>query len=188
MKNDLAMYATAVKDSVSCKTVLEANGITVSRHGFAVCPLHGDSDASLKVYDNGRGWCCYGCHKGGDVINLARYLYGVGFGDAIRRLNADFNLGLDVDGKPSKKDALTWKVNALREKYKRQEAEKAKQKAEKEYLDSVSIYLKLRDIVEELQPDPDAEWPPAFRIYLKLRESAKMRMDNKYWEWVAYER
>ena len=35
---------------------------------------------------------CYGCHKGGDVINLAKLLYNVGFKDAIARLNDQFKL------------------------------------------------------------------------------------------------
>lgn len=87
----------AVKAAVSCRQLLEDNGITVNRQGFAVCPFHGDRDASLKVYRGDRGWCCFGCHKGGDVINLARELYGVTFPEALRMLNQDYALGLSEE-------------------------------------------------------------------------------------------
>ena len=100
---------------MSIRDVLTLNGIQVGRHGFAVCPFHGDHDASLKVYDNGRGWVCYGCHKGGDVINLAMELYGLGFQDAVRKLNEEYNKGFSVaklfllynSGIQTKRDKLT---------------------------------------------------------------------------------
>ena len=47
-------------------------------HGFIVCPLHADTDPSLKVYDDAeRGWYCYGCQRGGTVIDLAAALAGI---------------------------------------------------------------------------------------------------------------
>lgn len=49
---------------------------------------------------------CYGCHKGGDVINLAMELYGLGFQDAVRKLNDEFDVGIDFDRKPSAREAF----------------------------------------------------------------------------------
>lgn len=186
MMDNSVFHASKIKDMLSCKTLLEANGIKVNRHGFAVCPLHGDKDASLKVYDNGRGWCCYGCHKGGDVINLARAMYGCGFTDAIRRLNADFKLGLDVDGKPSKRDSLAFMVKQINEKHARAEEENKRNQAEKNYLDWLELYRTFDALVEATEPDRDQEGSCAFRIYLKLRAWAAEQMEVYYWEWIAY--
>lgn len=78
--------------------LLELHGLRPNRQGFLRCPFHsGDRTPSMKVYPNGRGWVCFGCHKGGDVINLARCLYDTDYKGAVSRLNADFHLGLEKD-------------------------------------------------------------------------------------------
>lgn len=38
------------------------------------CPLHTDSSASLHVYKDGT-WHCYGCGKGGDVLDFLAYFH-----------------------------------------------------------------------------------------------------------------
>ena len=44
----------------------------------ARCPLpdHEDSDPSFTVYPETNSWFCYGCLRGGDVIELARFAWG----------------------------------------------------------------------------------------------------------------
>lgn len=182
----LDVYAERIKADVSCRQLLESNGTKVDRHGFAVCPLHGDKDASLKVYDNGRGWVCYGCHKGGDVINLARELYGLRFNDAIRRLNEEFNVGLDLDGSLSQKDSFTMKAKQIREKYARIAKENERKSIEKAYLDWLELFRMLDRIVVDSEPARDEEWSPQFCGYLRMREIANERLKETYWEWVAY--
>lgn len=184
-KKDYSIYVDRVKSSVSCRSLLEANGVAV-KHGFAKCPLHGDTDASLKVYDNGRGWCCYGCHKGGDVINLARELYGIGFSSAIERLNDEFNIGLDLNSKPPQKEAFAWKAKQIREKYEQLEAERRKAKAEKAYLDWLYVYRMIEDLLADNEPDLKGEWSEEFCRLLTMRSIAKVRTEETYWEWIAY--
>jgi hypothetical protein len=54
-------------------------GRAPNQAGYISCPLHhGDNDPSLKVYADGRGWFCYGCHRGGTIIDLAAGLWGLG--------------------------------------------------------------------------------------------------------------
>ncbi len=51
----------------------------------AHCPLpdHDERTPSFTVYaDNGRGWFCYGCGRGGDVVNLAALAWGIERADA----------------------------------------------------------------------------------------------------------
>ena len=184
MKFDV--FASQIKQSVSCRQLLELNGTKVGKHGFAVCPLHGDKDASLKVYDGDRGWVCYGCHKGGDVINLARELYGVGFNDAIRRLNEEFHVGLDLDRKPSQKESFAWKAKQIREKYEQMEAEKKRNRTEKMYLDWLELYRMIDALLMDNEPDLSGEWSEVFCRLLTMRSIARIRSEETYWEWIAY--
>lgn len=54
-----------------------------SGRGFqAICPLHGDSDASFHIYPN-NSFHCFGCGKSGDSITFVRILHGLGFSQAV---------------------------------------------------------------------------------------------------------
>ena len=173
---DARMYAEAVKERVSCRELMETAGVRVDRHGFCVCPFHVDSDASLKIYDRGRGWTCYGCHKGGDVINMARLLYGVGFSDAVRRLNDEFSLGFDLEGAASRKEKLEWLARRHRTENARKRAEKRAEDAEAVYWDRYEWWMFLDRMVRETEPARGEAWPPAFRGYLRLRAEALERL------------
>lgn len=56
-------------------------GEAVPAHGAICCPLpgHEDRTPSCHVYrDPGRGWYCFGCHRGGTIYDLAREVSGIG--------------------------------------------------------------------------------------------------------------
>lgn len=90
--------ADAVKESLTMDQVVRRYGFEPTRAGFIKCPFHkGDHTASLKLYPGGRGWHCFGCHKGGSVIDFVMELYGINFQQAVVRLNADFGLGLTAE-------------------------------------------------------------------------------------------
>ena len=89
--------AEIIKGTVSMRTVAEMLGYTVGRDGFMVCPFHGDTDASLKIYENRHGhngWHCFGCGKGGSVIDFVMESEGCGFQQAVRVINDRLGLGL----------------------------------------------------------------------------------------------
>lgn len=58
------------------KTVLCARGRTL----WAPCPLpgHEESTASFHVDPDLQLWHCFGCHRGGDLFEFARQLFGIG--------------------------------------------------------------------------------------------------------------
>lgn len=171
-------YADEIKARVSCRQMLEANGVKVNRHGFAVCPLHGDTDASLKVYGGGRGWVCYGCHKGGDVINLARELYGIGFKDALQRINQDFGLGLDIDGEVDQLKALKWAQKRIRQEAEERKRLQERERLEREYEGWLDWFLFLDGMVAENEPARDEHAGPAFGGFLGLRRYAMERLQD----------
>lgn len=86
--------AEAIKGSLTMDEVARRYGFEPNRAGFIRCPFHRERTASLKIYPGGKGWHCFGCNRGGSVIDFVMELYGIGFAQAVVRLNADFALGL----------------------------------------------------------------------------------------------
>lgn len=101
-----------IRRRVSPREVLDMEGLPVNRQGFALCPFHGDKNPSLKVYGDGRGWYCFGCHAGGDVIGLVQHLHRLTFPQALTRLNVAFGLGLSLTHRKTGREAH---LAALRE-------------------------------------------------------------------------
>lgn len=52
-----------------------------------LCPLHNDKSPPFFIYPESNSFYCYGCNKGGNVINLVRFLYDYTFPNAIKFLN-----------------------------------------------------------------------------------------------------
>jgi len=73
----------AIKERISVADVL---GIAQPRARVMIrCPLHQDATPSFVIYPDGH-WHCYGCDRGGDVIDLYAELYGVSVREAIAAL------------------------------------------------------------------------------------------------------
>lgn len=89
--------ADQVKSLVTIQDVAEHYGFHPNRAGYICCPFHREKTASLKLYSDQRGWCCFGCHAGGTVIDFVMKLFDIPFRQAILRINADFALGLTWD-------------------------------------------------------------------------------------------
>lgn len=88
--------ARRVKELVRLTDVLARYNLTPNRAGFLHCPFHsGDQDASLKIYPSTDSWYCFGCGKGGDVIDFVAKMERCSFAEALKRLNTDFCLGLE---------------------------------------------------------------------------------------------
>lgn len=87
--------AQEIKDRVRISDVLALYHLEPGRAGFIHCPFHaGDRDASLKVYPEQNSWHCFGCGKGGSVIDFVMEMERCGFRQAAAKLDSDFRLGL----------------------------------------------------------------------------------------------
>lgn len=118
--------ASEIKRMLPAREVVTGYGFQPNRGGFIQCPFHqGDNHGSLKVYDGDRGWHCFGCGRGGSVIDFTMELFGISFREACLRLNADFQLGLSED-KPTRAD-LSARVQARKEEAERQAEKEARQ-------------------------------------------------------------
>lgn len=89
-----------IKAAVSLKDVAEAAGVnwdlskSAPRKGdwWGPCPFHGEKTSSFHVVEPaGKGgfFKCFGCHKGGTVIDFVMEAESVDFTTAVRRLAAD---------------------------------------------------------------------------------------------------
>lgn len=99
--------AEQIKELVTIPQALRMYGIGEGRHHRIACPLHGGKDANFAYTD--KVYHCWTCGAKGDVIRLVMELHGIGFGQALTRLNADFNLGLTNERPTAKSIAMARK-------------------------------------------------------------------------------
>lgn len=71
-----------IEDVVSQYVSLRRSGSNL----FGLCPFHGEKTASFSVAPDKGIYYCFGCHKGGGVINFEMEIEGLSYGDAVRAL------------------------------------------------------------------------------------------------------
>lgn len=108
-----------VKDLVDVPTAACSYGVEVHRGNMALCPFHRERTPSCKLYED--HYYCFGCQAHGDVIRLVQELFGLKPIEAVKQLNSDFGLGLDLDKPPDME-----KVNRRRREIAERKAEKAR--------------------------------------------------------------
>jgi DNA primase len=55
-----------------------------------VCPFHDDTDPSLNIWPASQSWYCFGaCGAGGDVLDFLERAEGIGFSEALARLEEE---------------------------------------------------------------------------------------------------
>ena len=64
---------------------------------FGLCPFHGEKTASFSVAPNKQMYYCFGCHKGGGVIDFIKEIEGLSYPDAVRWLAKRVNLEVPED-------------------------------------------------------------------------------------------
>lgn len=119
------MRAEDIKAAVPLDRLLQFYNYAPNRAGYISCPFHpGDQSPSLRIYSDQNSWHCFGCQRGGSIIDFAMQSEGVDFRSAVQWLAETFGVD-DIKMTPT-----TRRQNALkrhRQEQKRQ-AEQAKQK------------------------------------------------------------
>ena len=93
-----------VKAAVSIEQVLAHRGVRFHKKASgaleAPCPLHrGENPRHFKATANGRGFKCFGCGAGGNVLDLVAALEGCSLREAALRLSDWFGLPTAKPGK-----------------------------------------------------------------------------------------
>ena len=71
-----------IEDVVGQYVQLKRSGANL----FGLCPFHGEKTASFSVAPDKGIYYCFGCHKGGGVINFQMEVEGLSYPDAVRAL------------------------------------------------------------------------------------------------------
>ena len=85
--------AQVIRDIVTMEQILQIYGYQ-TKHGFMCCPFHGEKAPSLKVYKKTGGWHCFGCERGGSVIDFVMEHENCKFNTAVRAIDGALHLGL----------------------------------------------------------------------------------------------
>ena len=153
--------AGRIKDRLTMEEVARRYGYEPGRSGFLRCPFHqGDRTASLKIYPGHGGWHCFGCGKGGSVIDFVMELYGITFSQACLRLNEDFCLGLTNDA-PDRKA-----LQEARRRATEAEEKKAREEAEEQALLEEHRYW--WEVQQVFAPGPDGYIHPLYEQAVKV--------------------
>ena len=108
-----------IKELVDVPTAARTYGVEVHRGNMALCPFHRERHPSCKLYAD--HYYCFGCQAHGDVIKLVQELFGLRAIEAVKQINSDFALGLDLD-KPPDMEAVARRRREIAER----KAEKAR--------------------------------------------------------------
>ena len=85
-------FPPAFLDELTARNPIEdvvGQYVTLKRSGsnlFGLCPFHGEKTASFSVSPDKGIYYCFGCHKGGSVINFQMEIEGLSYPDAVRAL------------------------------------------------------------------------------------------------------
>ena len=170
--------SSEIKSRVSALDVCRQYGVDVNRAGFTRCLWHNEKTASLKIYPGDRGYFCFGCHAHGSSIDLVMKLFDESVGDACKRLNDDFRLGLIRDGNLSNAERIAQNREAWERRRRERELEEQYSKLIQEWNDAI-FYLRLVEaaFAESAPKDPDDEWSECFVVAASRRDRARARAD-----------
>ena len=170
-------YSDEIKSRLTAREVFEFYGFEVKRGGFVCCPLHGEKTPSLKVYDGTRGWHCFGCGKGGDVLDFVREYFNLSLPAACEKINADFNLGMSI-GKPlSHQEQMEAQRAAAERKRRIAERQKRAEAVHNAYDAALTEYVTLDTVVRECAPEsPETPVSDEYAFALRNIDGAAYRL------------
>ena len=124
-----------IKELVDVPAAARNYGVEVHRGNMAICPFHREHTPSCKLYTD--HYYCFGCQAHGDVIKLVQELFGLTPIEAVKQLNSDFGLGLDVDKPPD--------IEAVNRRHREIEERKAEKARVEHMYDILYSYFVLLD-------------------------------------------
>lgn len=144
--------AEIIRQSVTMKDLCEKYEFVPNKQQFITCPFHSEKTASLKLYENGRGWHCFGCGKGGSVIDFVENLFNISFWEAVELINDDFALGLPLKRRASYRELAGMRKKISGSIRKAESEKKSIQREQSEYDRLMDIYVWADIITNLLKP------------------------------------
>ena len=169
------MVADVIRNSVSALDAGRALGLSPDRYGRCACPIHNGSDRNMRLFTGDKGYFCFVCHSGGDVIDLVQRTMQCGFTEAVKWLSDAFNLNVSIH-KPVSAETLRRAENAARRRKEMaaREAEMARDELDL-WLDAGDLYATLLRWQSEYAPERpwdriDKRYAAACRYIHEARE------------------
>jgi twinkle protein len=100
------MISNEVKDKIKAAAKITdfVDGLKkVGVNYKARCPFHDEKTASFTVPHDNNYYKCFGCNKGGDVINLVMDLDKISYNEAVIKLAKKYNIEIDLKDKEYQK-------------------------------------------------------------------------------------
>lgn len=165
-----------IVDAVSCEDFARRVGLAVTRQGFCCCPFHGEDTPSLKLYKGDRGWYCFGCHQGGDVIAFARKYYGLDFSATIDALCREFGIAASEENHGNSALAA---IEAAKRKATAERREREKRAVETEYWAAFDAWNDNENVIADTAPRSyDEPITDAFAAAIVRRGELRARLDQ----------
>ena len=106
---DEVVARNPIEDVVGQYVSLKRSGARL----VGLCPFHGEKTASFSVSPDRGLFYCFGCHKGGSVIQFAMEIEGMSYGDAVRSLAKRAGLEVPEDERYQSRYRLQERLWAL---------------------------------------------------------------------------
>lgn len=163
--------AAQVRELVPVRLAAEHYGFTPDRAGYICCPFHSEKTASLKLYHDDGGFCCFGCGAKGSVIDFTMRLFDISFRQAVLRLDMDFNLGL-TDTRPDHTARSAILEARKKEQRRRRELEAEIRKLSAEHR---RLYENSRQFVPK---QPGEDFHPLYAEAVKCLPAVQYRLEE----------
>ena len=80
---------------------------------FGLCPFHNERTGSFSVSQDKQMYYCFGCRKGGGVVNFIMEIENLGFRDAVELLAKRVNMEVPADNTDREEARRRQRVLAL---------------------------------------------------------------------------
>lgn len=170
-----------IRSAVSAYEAGIALGLNPDRGGRCACPVHHGKDRNCRLDKGEKGYYCFVCHAGGDVIKLVQVTNECDFKGALWWLNNTFRLGLKLDRKVSREEQDAIRSAAEKRKRDREYLEKLTRMQFELYLTAGKYAADLQEQAEKHRPlEPWDEWDEKFVEALRL-ETEAVRVAEEVW-------
>lgn len=161
-----------IKERITMYDVLRQYGFSTEKR--MPCPLHNGEDKNFEYKD--KKWRCYSHCGSGDVISFVQKYFGLSFGDTLKKIDADFGLGLYAKMTSRKQIELGRQAFLIcREREKKAEIQKQK---DDHYWAVFDEWKRLDDNLIKYEPQTmDEEWHPLYIEALQKIAHQKYLLD-----------
>ena len=171
-------HADVIKSQINMIDICKTYGFNIQRGNFICCPFHYEKTPSLKLYDGNRGFYCFGCGEHGSVIDFVMKFFGLSFGDAIKKINEDFSLGLPIGEKIDRRKQLEMNRQAFIRKREMNAKKAERERLENAYWAAFDEWKRLDDNKRNYAPKtPEEPLHPLFVEALQKIEYAEYKLE-----------